>query len=634
MIGAMRRNIKTLSIFLWLVIAAFIGTTFLVWGRGSITGTGGPGAVATVNGEEIPLERYQRRYQDYLAFYQQLYRDRFSSELARRLGLSRQVLDELVREELVIQRAKAEGITVGDAELNARIHSIGAFQQNGQFSLERYREILQRERMTPPAFESELRRAMLRQKAERLVKGGIKVSEAELRQAYALDRERVRAAWILVELEPFLATATATEPEIEAYLKEHSAEFRQPERRRIEYVVVKPKDFVQPVTGAEVEAYYRERGAEFEQPRQVRAAHILVRVPEVGGSEAERRARAKVEEAIRRARAGEGFAELAKEISEDPASAGAGGDMGYIAPGELVAQFEQALFALRKGEITKEPVRTAFGYHAIKALEIREGGRRPLKEVASEIRERLQAERSDEAARQAAAAARAKLQTAEDFIAEARKLGLAVSEILYARGTSLEGIGWSSDLEEAAFTLVLGGVSRPLETAGGYVVLKVTEHLPSQVPPLAEIRDRVAGAVKRRKAEAEALARASALASAAAIGKDALRLAKEEGFPTGETSLFSRSDLAEARGVPEAVMRGALKTPVGQLGEPVKTAEGVYLVETVERRAADPSGFEAARPEIEKQLLEGKRDQTWRSWVDETRSRATVEVPSQLPGTG
>ncbi|MFQ5521085.1 MAG: peptidyl-prolyl cis-trans isomerase, partial [Candidatus Methylomirabilia bacterium] len=603
----MRRNIKVLSVALWVVIAAFIGSIFLVYGKGSITETGGPGAVATVNGEEIPLDRYQRRYQDYLEFYQQLYRDRFSPELAQRLGLSQRILDELVGEELVIQRAEAEGITVGDEELNARIYAIGAFQENGQFSLERYREILRRERVTAPAFESELRRAMLYRKAERLVKGGVKVSEAELRQAYALQSEKVRAAWVLVELEPFLATATATEQEIEAYASDHSAEFRRPERRRIEHVLVDPKKFAQPVTEAEVEAYYTERAAEFKEPRRVRAAHILVRVPEVGGSEAEQQARATIEEAIRRARAGEDFAELAKEISEDPASAGSGGDLGYIARGELVPQFEQALFALSQGEITTDPVRTSFGYHAIKAVDIREGGRRPLKEVRPQIRERLQGERSDEAARQTAEEARAELQSAEDFAGEARKLGLDAKETLYARGDSLEGIGWNPDLEEMAFGLVLGGVSRPLKTAAGYVVLKVSEHLPSRVPPLAEIKDRVAEAVKRQKAEAEALARASRLAGAAATGEDPFRLARKEGFPTGQTGLLSPADFAGDLEVPEAVMRAALTTPVGQVGEPVKTPEGVYLVETVERQPPDPSGFEAARPEIEKRLLEGKR---------------------------
>ena len=98
MIGAMRRNLKLLSIWLWVVIAAFIGTTFLVWGKGSITGGGSsPNAVATVNGEQISQERYQRLYRSQMEFYRQLYQDRFTPELAERLGLSQQVLNELIQ---------------------------------------------------------------------------------------------------------------------------------------------------------------------------------------------------------------------------------------------------------------------------------------------------------------------------------------------------------------------------------------------------------------------------------------------------------------------------------------------------------------------------------------------------------
>ena len=86
MIRAMRENLKVLSVSLWVVIAAFILTTFLVWGKGSITGGGGTTAI-TVNGEEIPLAHYQRRYRAFLDFYQQSFKERFTEDLARQMRL-------------------------------------------------------------------------------------------------------------------------------------------------------------------------------------------------------------------------------------------------------------------------------------------------------------------------------------------------------------------------------------------------------------------------------------------------------------------------------------------------------------------------------------------------------------------
>ncbi|MBI4242129.1 MAG: SurA N-terminal domain-containing protein, partial [Candidatus Rokubacteria bacterium] len=238
MISAMRRHLKSLHILLGVVIVAFIGTTFLVWGTGSITG-GDANAVATVNGEEISFDRYQRIYRAQLEFYNQLPRERLSPDFAERL--SGQVLEDLIQEALIVQRARAEGLTVGDDELRTRIQGLRAFQEQGRFSRERYLRVLRDNRLEPGSFEADLRRQLTRRKAEETVKAGVKVSEAELRQAYELRREKVRAAWVLVEVSPFLAKAGATEEELQAYLKDHPTEFQRPERRRVQYVLVSPK---------------------------------------------------------------------------------------------------------------------------------------------------------------------------------------------------------------------------------------------------------------------------------------------------------------------------------------------------------------------------------------------------------
>jgi peptidyl-prolyl cis-trans isomerase D len=410
---------------------------------------------------------------------------------------------------------------------------------------------------------------------------------------------------VLVEVSPFLAKAGATEEELQTYLKDHPAEFQRPERRRVQYVLVSPKAFRQQVPEAEVEAYYKDRGREFERPRRVRGAHILVRVPEVGGSEAEQRSKAKVEEAIRRAKAGEDFAKLAIEISEDPATAGNGGDVGYVGRGELLPAFEQALFGLKKGEISPEPVRTAYGYHAIKVSDIDEGGKRPLKEVAAQIKEKLQAERSDRAA-------------------EARRLGFDPKEATLARGGTLEGIGRDPGVEESVFSLAVGGTSHPIKSAAGYVLLKVAEHLPSVVPPLAEIREQVAAVVKRQKAEAQALERAKALATRAAKGEDLLALARQEALPTGDTGLISRAEPPKDPKLPSELPRHALQTAAGTISEPIMTALGAYLVKTLERHPPDPAGFEKERTEIQKLLLEQKQFEAWESWVGSLHAGAKI----------
>jgi peptidyl-prolyl cis-trans isomerase D len=630
MITVMRRYRRMLQIGLLLVIAAFVLTSVYV---GSMSGGAGNrgDAVATVNGEAIPVERYQRRYQAYLDAYSRVYRERFSPTLAEQLGLPQQAVNDLVQEAVVVQRARAEGLEVTDEELNAQIQAVPAFAEGGRFSLRLYQEFLRRRNLSASTFENDVRRELTRMKVETTVKGGIKVSEPELERAFAARREEVRAVWALVETAPVAATATAADEEVQAYLKEHPVEFHQPERRRVQYVTLAPKDFRPSVSEADVEKYYTEHVKEFETPSQIRAAHVLVAVPQTGGSEGEDKARAKVADVIRRARAGEDFGKLAGEVSEDPGSKTKGGELGWVSKGEMVPQFETAAFKLGRGEISAEPVRTPFGFHAIKVLDVREAGKKPLKDVAAPIRDRLAADAAEKAARAKADEVKPQLQAAKDFMAEARKLALSPVETTMAKVERMPMLGGSDPLEEAAFGLAVGGLSTPQKTPAGWVILKSVEAIGAGVPPLAEIRDKVVAAVKRQKAEAVALQRAQKLATEAKDG-DLTALARNAGAQTAETGRFSRAKPAER--LPGEVQLAALQTEPGAVAAPVKSPQGYYVVKVLERVPANMGELVSERERLSREVLTQKQSQVWEAWVSQARAGAKVETfgPARTPG--
>src|SRR5574341_1139921 len=624
MITMMRRYRRALQIGLLIVVAAFVASLF-VFGAGGIGGGGGErDGVATVNGEAIPFDRYQRRYRAYVDAYAQIYRDRFSQELAERLGIPQQVVNDLVQEAVIVHRARREGLEVSDEELNAQIQALPAFQEGGRFALRRYQEYLKRAGLGAVAFENDIRRELTRLKMESAVRGGVKVSPAEVQHAFVLRREEVRAQWALVDLTPLIAAAQVTDQELLDYLGKHADEFRQPERRRIQYVTLAQKDFLKPVADADVEKYYSANPKEFEAPRQARVSHILARVPEAGGSEAEDKAKVKIAEAIRRAKAGEDFAKLARELSEDPGSAPNGGDLGFVSQGEMVPQFEQAFLTLKKGEVSPAPVRTPFGFHAIKVFEVREGGRKALKEVAGQIRDRLGAEAADRAMKARADEIRVSLQAAKDFTAEAKKLGLTAAESTIARVERLTGLGAPDPLEEASFALALGGVSTPVKTPVGLVVLKAFDAIAPGVPPLGEVRDKVALAVKREKAEGTARERATQLVAAVRALGDFGAAARKVGATAGETPRFSRQKPAEK--LPGDAMLAALQTRTGELTAPVKTQQGYYVLKVLERVAPDMSALDGERDKILREVLAQKQGQAWESWVGAARAGAKIEV--------
>ena len=630
MISVMREYARSLKIVLLIVVVVFILTSGVLfyWGGGP-SGGARANTVAVVNGEEIPFERFRRAQSNMIAAYERMSRQRLTPELAERLGLSQQVVNELVTEAVVIQGAGKEGVLVSDDELRTTIQQIREFQEAGRFSREEYLKVLKQLRLDPGEFETEVRRQLVRRKMETLIKQGVKVSDEEVQQAYRQRHERVRAAWAYADVKPVMAAVQVADADLEPYVKAHQAQFSQPEKRKLQYVLVNPKKLAVAVSDAEAEAFYKEHAAEFEEPKRLRVAHVLVRVPPVGGSDAENAAKAKVEDVIKRAKGGEDFAKLARELSEDKASAVQGGDLGFVGPGELVAPFEQAAFALKKGEIS-EPVRTPFGYHAIRVIDVKEGGKTPLKEVAPKIKETLGAQKSEQAAQTRADEVRAILLSAKDFPAEAKRLGLESHEATFGRGDALGEAGRDPQLDETLFGLAAGGVSTPIKTSGGFAIVKIVQPIPAGVPPVAEIRDRVVEAIKRERAEQQVTDKAKALVATLAKGGDFAAAAKADGFTSGSIPLFSRSEPPKERGsLPGGVLVAALQTPAGQVAEPVRADGGVYVVKTLERAAAAPDGFEKERPELEKQVLEQKRTLAWDNWIRGRLADSKVQVGGQ-----
>lgn len=618
---------QTSRYFLAFVVIAFVGSLAYI---GATRDQGGAAAVATVNGEGILAATYERAYRATVEQYRQLLKDRFSEELLRSLRVQDQVIDRLVTDRLMQQRAAAEGIRVSDEELSGEITRMRAFQSNGGFSREQYLRVLSRVGLTPGVFEEDLRSQLLQRKLQALITDGVKVSEAEVRQFWETRRDRVRVAYLLVTPEAFLAAAQVTDAELDAYYKAHPAEFTRPERRRVLAAVLPTASVPAPtVTDADVEAAYQERRQEFEQPERRRVAHVLIGVPSVGGSAAEEAARAKAEAARERVRGGADFAQVAREVSEDPATAPRGGELGFVTRGELLAPFAEVAFRLKPGEVGG-PIRTAFGYHVIKVLEVAPGSKKELKEVAASLRATLAAERQVRALREKAEEVHQALLAAPDFAAEARRRGLTAREIgPFGQADAVEGIGRVAEATSAIFALPPDGVSEPVKVPEGYAIFRLLQREEPRLLPPGEVRSQVAQAVRRQKAGEAAQAKARQLDEALRAGEDPRALAKRENVSFGEPGPFSRAEPLGDRELAQA-MSVALGLPEGGVAGPVTGPRGLYVVKVLAREHPAPAEFEKARREAERQLLAEKRQHAWQAWLATLRTGAKVEINRKI----
>ncbi|HXW06730.1 MAG TPA: peptidylprolyl isomerase [Vicinamibacterales bacterium] len=152
----------------------------------------------------------------------------------------------------------------------------------------------------------------------------------------------------------------------------------------------------QPATDADAREFYDRNPDKFQRGEAVRASHILIMVDKAADEAARTAAREKIEAIHKQAKAGEDFAALARQHSQD-GSASAGGDLDFFGRGRMVPEFDQAAFALQPGEIS-DVVTTEFGYHVIKVTDRKAASAVPLEEVSERVKRFLTDQRKQERA--------------------------------------------------------------------------------------------------------------------------------------------------------------------------------------------------------------------------------------------
>jgi hypothetical protein len=196
MLRSMRKNV--IQVTMWLVIVAFIATIFFVWGMESAGRGSGrePTTAAVVNGERISWPEFQRALQQQVTILRQMYGDRWRDDLIQDLDLSHRILDDLITSRLLLQEAERLGLEVSREELAAAVMENPLFTVDGTFRPERYRQLLQANRVTPERYEEGVRQALLRQKVTTLIQASAKVSDIEAWEAFRAAKEKVRVVYV------------------------------------------------------------------------------------------------------------------------------------------------------------------------------------------------------------------------------------------------------------------------------------------------------------------------------------------------------------------------------------------------------------------------------------------------------
>jgi peptidyl-prolyl cis-trans isomerase D len=633
MLDRMRRHKNILKWSLAVVVLTFVLLYIPDFVSTGPAGTGAaPGEiVADVGGRELTVREFQQRYVSQMQAYRNQFGGNINNALLRQLGIDRQILSQMVEEQVALIEAERHGIRVTDDELAQQILSIPGLQENGQFIGEaRYQQLLQSQNppLTASQFEEGLRRSLIVEKLRAALTDWMAVADTDLEREYTRRNEKVKLQVVALTADRFRDKVTVTDADVAAHFASHSAEYRRGEQRKIRYLLLDRDQARQKVVvpPTDIQRYYNDNVQQYTTPEQVRASHILLET--TGKNEADVKKRA--EEILKQVKSGADFAELAKKVSEDKGSKENGGDLDYFGRGRMVPEFEEVAFTLPPGQIS-DLVKSQFGYHIIKVVDKRAGSTRPLEEVRVQIQQQLAMQMSDQQVSNRASELEKRVNDPGDLDTVAKELGVMVQESgLFQREDPVPGLGVAPEIAAEAFSLMDKQVSKALSSARGPVFITVTEKKDPYVPKLDEVKDRAKEDLIRLRAAELSSQRASAIATALRSAPDFAAAAKAQGVEAKDTELIARNSALPDIGVSAEVDKAAFALPVNGVSEPIKTSDGTVIVRVVERDPVTPDEFRKAKETFRAEMLNERRGRFFSAYMTKARAKVDVEINSDV----
>ncbi|RZI66348.1 MAG: peptidyl-prolyl cis-trans isomerase [Variovorax sp.] len=540
-------------------------------------------------------------------------------------------LERMVRDRVLAAAAAKSNMTVSEDRLSrlfAEDTSLASFRTaDGKFDRERFMMATGR---TPEQYEAAVRSDLATQQVLLGVSGTAFATPAQAQATLNAFYDRREVQMVRFNPADFKSKVTPSDADIEAYYKEHASQFQAPEQADVEYLVLDldaAKKNIS-VSDADLKSYYEQNGARFGTPEERRASHILITAPASASKSDRDAARAKAEQLMAEVKkTPASFADVARKNSQDPGSAEKGGDLDFVARGAMVKPFEDAMFALKKGEISNV-VESEFGYHVIMLKDIKPAVLQPFEQVRATIENEVRGQQAtQEFAKAAEAFTDAVYQQPDSLQPAADKLKLTIRKASNVARTPAAGV--TGPLASANFLGALfapESLSRkhnteaieigPNQLASGRVV----QYSPARAVPLAEVKSTVRAQLVDQ--------RAAALAKAEGEAKLAAWQANAAGATFGAPVTLSRLD-AQSQSLP--VIEAALRADATRLPALVGVdlgKEGYAVVKVVKLVPRTAPTAEAAKQENEQfvQVITAAENLAYYNLLKE-RFKAEILVP-------
>jgi peptidyl-prolyl cis-trans isomerase D len=606
------------------IVLAVIFLPFMFFGVDSYFRAGDRGGdIGSVNGQPITQQEYAQSLQERQAALQRMLGGSVPPGLLDSPEIRSAVVDGIVRQRLLISRAVSGGILVADGQLQQLIGEQPAFLDNGKFSTARYAEILKRQNLTPALFENGLRRDLMVERVSDAYRSTTIVSNAVAERLLRLNTQQREVSQSAIEPQQFMSEVKLAEDAVKQYYDSHQDEFKIPERARVEYLVLSLDNIAAQIdiSADDVKQNYEQNLKQYAKGEERQASHILITADSSATPEQKKLARGQAENLLQQVRKNPAsFADLAKKNSQDPGSAAKGGDLGFFPRGAMTGPFEDAVFAMKSGDIS-DIVESPFGFHIIRLAAIKGRG---FEDVRKQVELDLKRQR----------ASKRFAELAEQFSNLAFEQGDSLKPAADALKLTVQNGGWvnrngadnkllnNPKLLQAIFSDEVVKNKRNSEVVdvgnNTLVAARAAEYAAASVHPLAEIGGGIATQLRLKQAAQLAAKR----------GREMLAKLKAGENVASEWTATKMVGRKEAQGFAAPEIAEIFKLDAAKLPAyaGVESARGAFLLLKVSRvvdvENIDPARRKAAADELRQVVGQEELN----AYVANLKAKATVKL--------
>ena len=559
-------------------IIFLISIPFALWGVNSYLGGGELPPAATVNGQEISVRDFDRAYTNYRQRLAQLFGGSIPASMGSESILRTQVLDQLVEETALRQYIVKQNYRIGDQALSLMIRNMTEFQRDGQFDSEIYEAQLRSVGLSPLGFEHQLRQSGSMDQFQTGIRATAFTTPLKIKEFSNLQNQtrKLRSLRYRVDAQ----SLEVSDSEIEQYFLSNSERYNTPEQIRIDYIELSLDSIKNniDVNDSDIQARYQEGLQSYTSPEFREVSHILITVSDDSASD---EALQKITNIRSRIAAGEDFAELAGEFSEDPVSAADGGSLGEVGRGDMVPTFESVMFALSLEELS-EPVKTAFGWHIIKVNSIAGGEVEPFESVKSVLADEIKSELAEvQIFELVERLANVAYEQPDSLEPAADQLDFSVLTSDWFDRSVGSGIASDPRIRQLAFSneiLEQGLNSEAVELSSDRVVfIRLNERQPAQSRPLEEVQQQVRAEVVNQKLSSMSLEAGTEALASLNSGETLEEMAQDWSSPIADHGFVERN---QTEIDPAILGRGfsMAKPDLGLVYEGLSLSGGQYVI--------------------------------------------------------